>query len=121
VIEITTAVNSYTETAAAGASCGPTPRWVPPRRETWRPLTGPMIFGSCVFVRESGRRHHKVLRGDIGKEIANNEMEKRLGSEVLMYNPGAVQQLANTSARYVNQPTEGVKIRTRPSRWRSPS
>jgi TRAP-type transport system periplasmic protein len=59
----------------------------------------------------------KVMRGDIGQEIARNEMEKRLGLKVLMYNPsGQFQQIAN-SKREVRSPKDlkGLKIRTRPS------
>lgn len=82
------------------------------------PLTGAYGFLELPFLFENLEDViNKVLRGDIGKEIANNEMEKRLGLKVLMYNPsGQFQQLANTK-REVRKPADqkGLKIRTRPS------
>ena len=47
----------------------------------------------------------KVMRGDIGQEIARDEMEKRLGLKVLMYNPsGQFQQIANSKREVGNLP-----------------
>jgi TRAP-type C4-dicarboxylate transport system substrate-binding protein len=82
------------------------------------PLTGAYGFLELPFLFENLEDViNKVLRGDIGQEIANNEMEKRLGLKVLMYNPsGQFQQLANTKHE-VRKPADlkGLKIRTRPS------